>query len=284
VVEAPRKPDGSSVRPQLRQTVFSTEVSTEGSGFADVTQSERTEIGGIAPGQYELTQGDPPRVVVLDASTSQQVEPNAGIPAFPLSGTLQSATGAPFTGEAVVTLEPVEGALGLKPMVSEFNRGSFSFAAVPAGKWKLVAEQSGLPVPVISVALGGRAHAGNLVAVQDRAATIVVRVSADGMRVEGFAEKNGKGMAGVMVLVIPKDSSAFPEMVRRDQSDSDGSFAVRDVVPGEYIVVAIEDAWELDWARAEVMSRYLLGGMAVTVKETSDKVVHLAGPVPIQKR
>jgi 5-hydroxyisourate hydrolase-like protein (transthyretin family) len=284
VVEAPRKPDGSSVRPQLRQTVFSTEVSTEGSGFADVNQTERTEIGGIAPGQYELTQGDPPRVVVLDANTSQQVEPNAGIPAFPLSGTLQSATGAPFTGEAVVTLEPAEGALGLKPMVSEFNRGSFSFAAVPAGKWKLVADQSGLPMPVISVQLGGRAHVGNLVTVQDRAATIVVRVSADGMRVEGFAEKNGKGMAGVMVLVIPKDSSAFPEMVRRDQSDSDGSFAVRDVVPGEYIVVAIEDAWELDWARAEVMSRYLPGGMAVTVKETSDKVVHLAGPIPIQKR
>ena len=103
----------------------------------NANQSERIEIAGLAPGQYELTQGDPPRVVVLDANTSQQVEPGAGIPAFALSGTLQTATGAPFTGEAVVTLEPADNAQGLKPMVSEFNHGSFSFAAVPAGKWKL---------------------------------------------------------------------------------------------------------------------------------------------------
>jgi uncharacterized protein (DUF2141 family)/5-hydroxyisourate hydrolase-like protein (transthyretin family) len=277
-VEAPRKPDGSSIRPQLRQTVFGTEVSAEGSGFMDVNQSDRTEIGGLAPGQYELTQGDPPRVVVLDAITSQQIDPGAGIPAFALSGTLQTATGAPFTGEAVVTLEPADAAQGLKPMVSEFNHGAFNFAA----------EQSGLPVPIISVALGARAHAGNLVTVQDRAQTIVVRVSADGMRVEGFARKKGKGVAGVMVLLVPRDPSAFPRMVRRDQSDSDGSFAVRDAAPGEYTVVAIEGAWgdgnALDWGRREVIARYLPGGIAVTVKDTSDKVIHLSGPVPVQKR
>ena len=283
-LQALRKPDGSSVRPQLRQSIFGTEVSAESAGFMDVNQSERTVMSGLAPGQYELTQGDPPRVVVLDANTSQQVESGAGIPAFPLSGTLQTATGAPFTGEAVVTLEPVDNAQGVKPMVSEFNHGSFSFAAVPAGRWKLVAEQSGQPAPVISVALGGRVHMGNLLTVQDRASTIVVRVSADGMRVEGFAQKNGKGVPGVMVLVVPMESSAFPEMVRRDQSDSDGSFAVRDVAPGEYTVVAIEDGWGMDWTRPEVIGRYLPGGIAVTVKDTSDKVVRLAGPVPVQKR
>ena len=44
----------------------------------------------MAPGQYELTQGDPPRVVALDANTSQQVEAGAGIPAVAVSGTLQN--------------------------------------------------------------------------------------------------------------------------------------------------------------------------------------------------
>ena len=32
-------------------------------------------------------------------------------------------------------------------------------------------------------------------------------------------------------------------LIRRDQSDSDGSFALRDVVPGQYTVVAIQDGW-----------------------------------------
>ena len=66
-----------------------------------------------------------------------------GIPAFAVSGTLQTATGAPLTGDAVVTLEPADNGQGLKPIESEFNRGAFSFAAVPAGTWRLRAEQSG---------------------------------------------------------------------------------------------------------------------------------------------
>lgn len=284
VVEASRKQDGSISRPQLRQTIFGTEVSAASAGFMDAIETGTTEFTGVAPGQYELTQGDPPRVVELDATTSQQVEPGAGIPAFAVSGTLQTANGAPYTGESVVTLEPADNSRGLKPMVAEFNHGAFSFAAVPAGTWKLRAEQSGLAEPVISIAVGGRLHSGNLLAVQDRALTILVKMSADGMRVEGFAEKGGKGAAGVMVLLVPKDPAAFPELVRRDQSDSDGSFALRDTAPGQYTAVAIDDGWELDWTRPEVIGRYLTGGVAVTVTDTRDKVVHLPEPVPVQAR
>ena len=76
-------------------------------------------------------------MVVLDANISQQAESGAGIPAFPLSGTLQSANGAPYLGGAVVSVEPADNAQGLKPMDSDFSKGSFSFNAVPAGKWKL---------------------------------------------------------------------------------------------------------------------------------------------------
>jgi hypothetical protein len=141
-----------------------------------------------------------------------------------------------------------------------------------------------LQTTVISITVGGRPHAGGLVTVQDRAQTLVVKVSAGGMRVEGFARKGGKGQAGAMVLLVPRDAAAFPDLVRRDQSDSDGSFALRDAVPGQYTVVAIEDGWSLDWTRPEVIGRYLPGGIAVTVTDTSDKVVRLSGPVPVQKR
>jgi hypothetical protein len=141
-----------------------------------------------------------------------------------------------------------------------------------------------LQTPVFSIAVGGRAHQGGLVTVQDRALTLLVRVSADGMRVEGFARKGEKGLAGVMVLLIPKDAAAFPDFVRRDQSDSDGSFVLRDVAAGQYTVVAIEDGWGLDWTRAEVIGRYLPGGVAVRVTDTLDKVAHLAGPVAVQER
>ena len=283
-VEAARKQDGSAAVPELRQTIFGTMLSSRSADFMDAITNGHAEFTGVAPGQYELTQGDPPRVVELDANTSQQVEPSAGIPAVAVSGTLQTATGGSLSGEAVVILEPADGSQGLKPMVSDFNRGSFSFAAVPAGKWKLRAEIGGMQAPVISIAVGGRPHSGNVVTVQDRALTLVVKVSAGGTRVEGFAGVVGKGKAGVLVLLVPKDPAAFPELVRRDQSNSDGSFSMRDAAPGQYTVVAIEDGWALDWTRPEVIGRYLPGGIAVTVTDTMDKIVRLSGPVPVQGR
>lgn len=284
VVAAPLKQDGSPARPQLRQTVFGTVVSSDHPDMAGPGQPGVAELTGIAPGQYELTHGDPPRVVELDANSSQQVEPGAGIPAVALSGTLETATGGPLTSTAVVTLEPADNAEGLKPVESEFNRGAFSFTAVPAGAWRLRVERFGLAVPVISIAAGGRIHAGSLVTVPERPQTLVVRVSADGERVEGFARKGEKGLAGALVLLVPTNPAAFPELVRRDQSDSDGSFSLRDAAPGQYTVVAVEDGWGVDWTRSEVIRRYLPGGIAVTVTDTRDKLIRLPGPVPVQGR
>ena len=283
-VEVPRRQDGSIARPELRQTIFGVPVSAVSAGFLDAIQTGGTEFSGVAPGHYELTQGDPPRVVVLDAESSQHVEPGAGIPAYAVSGALETATGARLTGQAVVTLEPADNAQGLKPMVSAFNHGSFSFAAVPAGAWRLRVEQGGLREAVLSIGVGGRLRSGNVVAVQDRPQTLLVRVSADGARVEGFARTGEKGFAGAMVLLVPRDRAAFPDLVRRDQSDSDGSFVLRDAAPGQYTVVAIEGGWGLDWTRLEVIGRYLPGGVSVTVRDTLDKVVRLAGPVAVEQR
>jgi hypothetical protein len=56
------------------------------------------------------------------------------------------------------------------------------------------------------------------------------------------------------------------------------------VAPGDYTVVAIRDGWELDWAQPQVIRRYLPGGVAVTVTDSSDKLVSLTRPVPVQDR
>jgi hypothetical protein len=87
-----------------------------------------------------------------------------------------------------------------------------------------------------------------------------------------------------MVVLVPKNMAAWPALIRRDQSDSDGSFSLRDVIPGSYTVVAIEDGWNLDWARPEVIGRYLRSGIAVTVRDNSGKLVTLSEPVPVQTR
>jgi hypothetical protein len=100
--------------------------------------------------------------------------------------------------------------------------------------------------------------------------------------VEGVARKSGKGKSGAMVVLVPREPGAFRALVRRDQSDSDGSFSLRDVAPGRYTVVAIEDGWDLDWTRPEIIGRYLPQGIAVTVTEQQGKRVQLSEPVPVE--
>jgi len=287
VVETPRKQDGSIARPELKQTVFGSVVAAESAGFMDAIQRGTTEFNGVPPGHYELAQGDPPRIVALDAAASQQVDPNAGVPAVPVTGSLRSGSGVALTGEAIVILEPLDGAQGQRTMQASCNRGAFSFPAVTAGTWELRAENSG-ELPIVSMTVGGRMHTGSQIAVRDRPLSLVATVSESAVRVEGFARKAvagvETGLAGAMVVLVPQNMADFRGLVRRDQSDSDGSFSLRDVASGSYTVVAIEDGWALDWSRSEVIGRYLPKGIAVTVTDRSGKVVRLSQPVPVQPR
>ena len=85
-----------------------------------------------------------------------------------------------------------------------------------------------------------------------------------------------------MIVLIPRQRSAYRALVRRDQSDSDGSFNLRDVPAGQYTVVAIADGWKLDWTDSETMARYLTHGISVTVSDQPGGIVTLPDPVPVQ--
>jgi hypothetical protein len=132
--------------------------------------------------------------------------------------------------------------------------------------------------------MGSSIHTGDLLTVQDKPLTLQVTISDGQTRVEGFARKDKKGQPGVMVVLVPREPAAFRALARRDQSDSDGSFALRDVAPGRYTVVAIQDGWELDWEQPNVIGRYLPQGISVTVNGDSGKLLHLPQGVPVQSR
>jgi hypothetical protein len=283
-VDTPRKPDGSIARAELRQTVFGTVVSAESAGFLDAMQSGNTEFSGVAPGHYELAQGDPPRVVEMDATASMKVDPAIGTQTASIHGTLRTPAGTPLTDDCNLSLEPVEGTQHQSSLQTACARGAFNFPAVPAGEWQLSGETGGRLLPIAAITTGGRTRRGNLITVQDRAQALVVTVSEGTTRLQGFARREGKGVAGVMVVLVPAGMTAIEGLARRDQSDSDGSFSLRDVVPGNYTLVAIEDGWELDWTQLQVIGRYLPGGIPVTVTDKEGKLTTLNAAVPVQTR
>jgi hypothetical protein len=281
-VAAPRKGPGI-VQPELRTMVFGVQVSAETAGGVDPVRTGLVEFRGIPPGHYELVQGDPPRISEIDATSNQVVDPNAGALAATVTGTLRTTNGALVPENVNVALEPVS---GQNQAILEINahKGEFRFDAVPPGTWSVSASIQGNPLPVVAVAADGPAGASNQITVKGRPIAAFVTVSPSLSRVKGYARVDGKGVAGAMIVLVPRQPSAYHALVRRDQSDSDGSFSLRDVPAGRYTVVAIEDGWNLDWTDRATIARYLPRGLAVTVSGQAGADVALSEPVMVQQK
>ena len=269
------------VRPELRQMVFGVQVSNE--SVSDGLQSGVVEFTGIAPGHYELMHGDPPRIVEVDATSSEAVDPTSGVLAAGVTGTLRTTSASALPENVILTLEPL-GGRGQSIMQTNARKGEFKFDAVAPGAWSLTASNQGKPLPVVSVSTGSAAIAGNQITVKDRPLTVIATVSESLAPIKGFARTDGKAAPGAMIVLVPRQPSAYLALVRRDQSDSDGSFTLHDVPTGQYTVIAIEDGWKLEWTRRENIVRYLARGVAINVPEHAQAVMSLSEPVPAQPR
>ena len=87
-----------------------------------------------------------------------------------------------------------------------------------------------------------------------------------------------------MVVLVPQAPENHPDLFRRDQSDLDGTFALRSVVAGKYTVIAIENGWELEWSRPDVIASYLRNGQKIIVGDQQRGAMKLADPVQAQER
>jgi hypothetical protein len=68
-----------------------------------------------------------------------------------------------------------------------------------------------------------------------------------------------------MVVLIPAGAGDNSALYRRDQSDSDGTFTLPDVLPGKYSILAIEKGWDLEWLNPGVLQPYFAGATQITV-------------------
>jgi hypothetical protein len=96
-------------------------------------------------------------------------------------------------------------------------------------------------------------------------------------QIDGAVRRGGQPASGIMVLLAPVDNRI---LFRRDQSDSDGSFTLRNIVPGRYFLLAIDRGWELEWANPSVLDVFLKKSIPIEV-HASDK---LTQTVEVQSR
>jgi hypothetical protein len=148
------------------------------------------------------------------------------------------------------------------------SNGDSSFVHIPPGRYNLLAASPSADYSVTTIASNGtitRGHSLEVTAGEKLEADVLLIQGTS--TVQGFARRNSKGMAGAMVVLVPKDPEKDSDRFRRDQSDSDGSFSLPNVVPGEYTVIAIEDGWDLNWSDPGVLAHYLAAGRAISVRD-----------------
>jgi protocatechuate 3,4-dioxygenase beta subunit len=261
----------------LHQKVFGNTVNVQSFNVEGPPQGT-FDVPGMAPGTYDIEIGDPPRKITVNATSEVDLDPSAGAPMLAVAGTLVMAGGAPAPDDISLVLTSDEGD---PPVQADAHKGRFEMNAVPSGTWTLAAGSPKQTLAVVATSVGGVITAGNKIVVRDQPVQVTVTLSSAQTRVQGFAKKDGKGVSGAMIVLVPSERSAYPALVRRDQSDSDGSFSLNEVPAGQYTVVAIEDGWKLDWQRREVIEPYLRTGVPISIAGQTPPVIDLGRPVPV---
>jgi hypothetical protein len=69
-----------------------------------------------------------------------------------------------------------------------------------------------------------------------------------------------------MIVLVPKRPEKNNSLFRRDQSDSDGTFTLPNVFPGQYTLLAIENGWDLEWSNVSALSPFMKEGKPIEVQ------------------
>jgi protocatechuate 3,4-dioxygenase beta subunit len=272
--------------PQLMQQVFGSDENLPASEFTVGTRSGGmvADLSGIAPGNYELRQfgqsGDGNRTASVDLSSNQTIDlaSSSAASGIDVSGKIALVSGSRLPNHTNITFQSIEDANGRGTEVLASD-GTFALRSMPPGHYDVHVSSSEGELAVLQMAATGAAIQGNRITVGTQPVLLAATLARGMTTVSGFVRQNGKGVGGAMILLIPRNGG-LRDLYRRDQSNSDGSFTLSRVVPGDYTVVAIDDGWTLEWGRAGAMARYLARGLHVQV--TGQARLILPGSVEVQ--
>jgi hypothetical protein len=248
---------------QLEQMPTSMQVSNEGDA----------EISGVLPGQYEVTVthsgghsapiSDHFTANIADGATQLATDNDVG--EATVSGKVTSLDNkVRFAGISLVASHPQRNYFASLNDAGEFT------VQVPPGEYQLISQ-----IPQMyfaSVTSPDTPVKGRMIQVKAGASVKLEIVAGNGYgQIEGAAERGGRPASGVLVLLAPENAKDNQILFRRDQSDSDGTFLLANIIPGRYRLVAIDEGWDLDWADPNVLAAYLKKGIPVQV-HTHDKL------------
>ena len=246
--------------------------------FGSFDAFENTAVVQITPGEYEVS-GLLPGTTTLTVRSGEGEEATSEVIKTRLSdgdqvdgaeaGAIAKVTGKvifPNGGgrEATVGLTNQQGeVVGTKLQ----KDGTFSFAAVQEGSYKVaVDEMNGGAAYVAKIVATGAKVSGREITIEGTGDVGLSVAVGEGLGVvAGTAKLNGKAEGGAMILLVPESEVDVEDEARMDQSDSDGTFTLASIMPGKYVLMAIEDGWGLKWRDKEQLKPYREKGQVLQI-------------------
>ena len=225
------------------------------------------EVDGVLPGRYDVTlttyAGNHPeekhfRADVAGGAT--QLDEESGAEEVAVAGKVISLDSKIPAGN--ISLFSTHPRQDYNARIND--TGGFSMK-VPPGNYEVIGR---IPrMYLASVASPNSPVKGRMLEVKSGDAPKLEIIAGSGWgHIDGVAELAGHATGGVMVVLAPEDARDNQILFRRDQSDSDGTFSLLDIIPGRYRLLAIDGGWELAWADPNVLARFLKKSIPIQIR------------------
>jgi hypothetical protein len=278
-----------------------------GQNFVQVTtrfdQQGQVDVGGLTPGVYQVRLAGPNQeghsaLVEVTANSTRTVDlsaPSRDMARITLRfdgvGDSDSGPGQGRNGGVQVTLIDMDtqrgsfssngsegGGLGRR---DQRDPSADRIIEVPPGRYEVVL--NGRPnIFLTGLTAKGAETAGRYVTVGAGESTLTVHVASGRANLSGTATLEGKPSVGAMVLLVPitiEDTNSITVLLR-DQTNTDGSFDLANIIPGQYILVAIDHGWQINWGDRSTLRRYLMQGVPVDLKSSATVKQNIIAQVP----
>jgi len=248
--------------------------------FGTFTFGLNNVFGQVAPGEFEVA-GLPPGelTLVLVASkasewTSRSIEVDSRV------GTIDAAElpattkvsgriflpGASAARGGSVSLKSTSAATlpgATTPLQAD---GTFNFSGIQPGTYRIQVSvpPEGYYVQKL-IAKEAKTSGREITITGGNDVDLTVTLGQGQGQLSGVVQLDGKPAPGVMVLLVPKSGQEMEEDSRMDESDSDGTFSLGGILPGDYVLLALKDGWDLEWSNSEVLRPYLSAGQKMSI-------------------
>jgi Carboxypeptidase regulatory-like domain len=270
--------------PQLMQSGFDQDLGVPMGAVQSVAPG-LWEMTGIPPGKYSVRlfhsgKETDIKQVYLD-SNGQEVDTSGGEELTDIKVLVHLVGGGSLPSRLMVGLRREHG--GFRAGQLTDSKGEAHLQQVSPGEYEVLVWARGTRYSIVQITSNDVPVSGHLLSVPAGANLSISVALLTGLgNVQGFVKKEGKPVAGSMVVLVPRDPASNPDLFRRDQSDLDGSFQLHSVVPGSYTILAIENGWDLDWSQPAAIAPYMQKGQPVEIVDRHS--ISLSQPVEIQTK